>query len=184
MVNDMSSRLKIVRNVDGPRWYVIHTHLWQESRVESNLKVLKIESYNPQMQECRSHNQFTGRPTYVTKPLFPQYIFARFDLESVLHKVTFTRGVRNVLHFGSGPVPVDDKVIAFIKSQEEKDGLVRVGDPLQKGDKVEIKSGPLQKLVGIFDREVSGNNRVIILLDAVGFQGNVVVERAQVKKVS
>lgn len=180
----MSNRLKIVRNVNAPCWYVIRTHLWQESRVESNLKVLKIETYNPQMQECRSYNQFTGKPTYVTKSLFPQYIFARFDLTSMLHKVTFTRGVCNVLNFGSGPVPVDDKVIAFIKSHEEKDGLVIIGDLLQKGDKVEIKSGPLEKLAGIFDREISGSKRIIILLDAVGFQGNVVVERAHVQKVS
>ena len=180
----MSNTLRIIRNVDGARWYVIHTHLWQESRVESNLKVLKIETYNPQMRECRSYNQFTGKPTYVTKPLFPQYIFARFDITSMLHKVTFTRGVRNVVNFGSDLVPVDDEVIAFIKSQEQKDGLVRIGDQLQKGDKVEIKSGPLQKLVGIFDQEISGSKRVMILLDTVGFQGNVVVERAQVRKVS
>jgi transcriptional antiterminator RfaH len=180
----MGDRVKIVRSVDALRWYVIHTHLWQESRVEANLGVLKVETYNPQIQECRSYNQFTGKPTYVTKSMFPQYIFARFNLSSMLYKVMFTRGVRNVVNFGDGPVPVDNKVIAFIKSREGKDGLVGIGDLLQKGDKVEIKSGPLQKLVGLFDGEVSGSKRVMILLDAVGFQGNVVIEREQVRKVS
>ena len=68
-----------------------------------------------------------------------------------------TRGVRDVVRFGGRPVPVEDEVIAFIKSRQQEDGLVRVGELLQKGDEVEIKSGPLQKLVGIFDKEISGS---------------------------
>jgi hypothetical protein len=38
--------------------------------------------------------------------------------------------------------------------------------------------------VGIFDKEISGSRRIIILLDAVSFQGNIVVEREKVAKVS
>jgi transcription elongation factor/antiterminator RfaH len=179
----MEYRIKTTKTFDTSRWYVVHTHLRQESRAASNLEVLNIETYNPQMQECR-YNQFTGKPITITKPLFPQYIFGRFSSQSMLHKVMFTRGVHNVVNFGSGPSPVDDEVIAFIKSQEQKDGLVRIGDLFEKGDRVEIKSGPLQKLVGVFDKEISGSKRVMILLDAVGFQGNIVVERVQVRKVS
>jgi transcriptional antiterminator RfaH len=168
--------------IDAPRWYVIHTHLRQEGRAERNLAVMGVGTYNPQIQE-RRYNQFTGRPTDFKKPLFPQYIFARFSLSSLLVKVMSTKGVRNVLRFGGAPVPVEDEVIAFIKSRQQEDGLVSLGE-FKKGDEVEIKSGPLQKLVGIFDKEISGSRRIIILLDAVSFQGNIVVEREKVAKVS
>lgn len=169
--------------IDLPRWYVVQTHLRQEGRAESNLEVMEVENYNPQIQE-RRYNQFTGRPTDFKKPLFPQYIFAKFSLSGLLAKVMSTRGVRNVLSFGGPPVPVDDEVIAYIKSRQQGDGLVSLGKLLKKGDEVEIKSGPLQNLVGIFDKEISGSRRIIILLDAVSFQGNIVVERAQVAKVA
>ncbi len=173
--------LTSVEVIDVPRWYVIHTHIRQESRAESNLRVLEVGTYNPQIQE-RRYNHFTGRPTNFRKPLFPQYIFARFSLGKLLLKVMSTRGVRNVLKFGGDPVPLEDEIIDFIKSRQQENDVVPIGDILQKGDEVEIKSGPLQKLVGIFDKEISGSKRVIILLNAVSFQGNVVIGREQVGK--
>ena len=71
--------------IDLPRWYVINTRLHQESRAQSNPEALKVGTYNPLILE-RRYNQFTSRPTDFKKSLFPQYIFARFSLRSLLVK--------------------------------------------------------------------------------------------------
>ena len=91
---------------DMTHWYVIHTHPKQEDRVCSNMKVLGVPIFNPKTKE-RRYNQFVNAPTYVTKPLFPRYIFAQFEVNDLYHKVRFSRGVHSVVSFGEGPTPID-----------------------------------------------------------------------------
>ena len=38
------------------------------------------------------------------------------------------------------------------------------------GDKVVFSAGPLRDLIGIFEREVKGSERSMILLSAIGYQ--------------
>ncbi|MGH9754026.1 MAG: transcription termination/antitermination NusG family protein, partial [Blastocatellia bacterium] len=81
---------------DIPRWYAIQTHPKQENRAESNLKAWNVETFFPRIKDCR-FNEFTGEPSYFIKPLFPGYLFSRFALNNLLHKVRFTRGVHSVV---------------------------------------------------------------------------------------
>ena len=109
---------------DTARWYVIHTHPKQEGRAGSNLRVLGVPIFNPQIRE-RRYNQFVIAPTYVTKPLFPRYIFAQFKINELYHKVRFTRGVYSVVSFREGPTPIDEEIITLIQSNIKEDGFVR-----------------------------------------------------------
>jgi transcriptional antiterminator RfaH len=164
------------------RWYVIHTLPKQEDRAESNLNAWRVETFYPKYQERRP-NQFTGKYVYITKPLFPRYIFVQFNKEKLLNKICFTRGVRAVVSFGDGPTPIDDEVISFLKSQVEPDGFVRMGSGAKLGDKVMVNSGALKNLTGIFEREIKDNNRVMILLETVSFQCHIAVERDVLRRV-
>ncbi len=112
---------------DMIRWYVIHTHPKQEDRAGSNLKVLGVPIFNPKTRE-RRYNQFANVPTYVTKPLFPRYIFAQFKINDLYHKVRFTRGVYSVVSFGEGPTPIDEEIITLIRSNIKEDGFVRIDE--------------------------------------------------------
>ena len=163
-------------------WYAIHTHPKQEGRAALNLDSLRVETFNPLYKE-RRYNQFTNRPIDQIKPLFPRYIFARFRALALLSKVAFTRGVKNVVSFGGYPTPIGDEVITFIQAQTDDEGLIRIGEDLKFGDKVVISEGYLKDLSGIFQREVKGQSRVTILLEAIKYQGRVVVEREYVKKI-
>lgn len=163
-------------------WYVIRTRAKQEDRADFNLRSLEMETFSPKVRE-RRFSYYIGQPQYSNKPLFPGYIFARFEAEKMLSKVCFTRGVRSVINFGNGPVQVEDEVIDFIKSYAGQDGFVRLGESLSSGDKVLIDNGPFKNLAGIFERDIKATNRVIILLSAVGYQGRVELERDFVRKV-
>jgi transcription elongation factor/antiterminator RfaH len=166
---------------DAARWYVIHTHAKQEDRAGSNLSVLGIPIFNPKIRE-RRYNQFSTVPTYMTKPLFPRYIFAHFRINDLYHKVRFTRGVYSLVSFGEGPTPIDAETIRLIKSYVRVDGFVRVDEELRPGDRVIVKDGPLNNFVGIFEREMKGTDRIRILLETVRYQAHVEIERDLVKK--
>src|SRR5262245_54965086 len=168
---------------DIPHWYAIHTHPKQEDRAESNLKAWKLDTFFPRIRDCR-FNEFTGEPSYFVKPLFPGYLFARFALKDLLHKVRYTRGVHSVVCIGSEPAPVDDRVIEIIAAQIDESGFVKIDAALEPGAKVLIQAGPFKKLTGIFERDASAADRVRILLDCVNFQALVEVERRHVKPLT
>ena len=163
------------------QWYALHTHPKEEDRATSNLTAWNVETFSPRIRECRL-NSFTGAPIYERKPLFPRYIFARFDAATLLSKVGFTRGVRCVVSFGNGPVPIEDEVIEFLREQTNEEGLIRIGEELKRGDRVTVKNGLLGELSGVFERELKGTDRVKILLNAINYQASIVIPKELVKK--
>jgi transcriptional antiterminator RfaH len=172
---------EIVANIAS--WYAIRTHPKQENRAEQNLKAWGVETFFPKIMDCR-FNEFTIEPSYFIKPLFPGYLFARFALNNLLHKVRFTRGVHGVVCIGNDPAPVDDRVIEIIATQIDEAGFVKIGVALEPGAKVLIQAGPFKGLTGIFEQEASAADRIKILLDCVSFQARVETERNHVKAFS
>jgi len=170
-------------NISGiTSWYVIHTHRRQEDRVGNNLGALGIEALIPRVKK-RLYNNYTGEVTHLVKPFFPNYVFARFDVHNLLYKVRFTRGVHSVVCYGTTPAQVDDWIITTIRSRAGEDGCVKIGENLKPGDEVIIENGPLKDFKGIFERETSEVDRVMILLQTVSYQAHLVIEREMLKKV-
>lgn len=177
------SEMLVEKAHDLPQWYAVRTHPRQEDRAEFNLRLWQVETFNPRMREQR-YNEFSGKPINLNKPLFPRYIFARFEADKLLHKVWYTRGVQSVIGFGEGPAPIADELIDLIKSKVGDDGFVRIREELKLGDEVIIKHGPLKTFMGVFEREVKSSDRIIILLNAVNYQARVMVDRRLVDKTT
>ncbi|HEV7859965.1 MAG TPA: transcription termination/antitermination NusG family protein [Pyrinomonadaceae bacterium] len=167
---------------DVPRWYVVQTGLKQEERAAHNLNAWGMETFSPKLR-LRRRNPFTGTLLNGVGPMFPRYIFARFDASVLLHKVNYTRGVHYVVSFGGNPAPVDDSIIGLIKAQMGDDGLVHLGGEFKHGDEVKIKDGPLRNFVGVFDHRINNTDRVEILLTTVNFQARIVIEVECVEKI-
>ena len=158
---------KMGRN--SSNWYVLQTHLKQEERAHKNLRSWGVETLHAKVR-TRRFNEFTGAPTYITEPLFPRYVFARFNVRDQLTKIRFTRGVHHVVGFGESPAPVDQEIIDIIRAHIDENSFVKENDELKPGDKVVISAGPLRNLIGIFECQVKGSERNIILLSAIGYQ--------------
>src|SRR5258708_22354 len=137
--------------MNAERWYVLYTKAQEEDRAEKNLTAWGIETFYPKIKK-KQFNQFTGKAIDFSRPLFPRYLFAKFDAERTLHKIYNTRGVGKVISFNCIPTPVDDEVIALIQSKVAADGSVRLNDELRRGDEVRINNGSLKGINGIFDR--------------------------------
>jgi len=162
-------------------WFVVQTKPGNEHRVETNLFNQEIEVFLPLLE---SFQYSSGKMTQKIKPLFPNYLFAKLDIDLHYYKVKWTRGVNKILGNGSGPLPISEKVIQTIKERMGENNLVRLDDGLVQGTVVQFTSGPFKDLMGVFDRKMSDGNRVKVLLNLIGVDVPVQVSRYQIKKVA
>ena len=155
-------------------WYVINTKPKKEYQVERLFTEGGIEIYNPKYQiEDR------------IKPFFPGYEFIYFDYPAQYRLVKYTRGVKRVVGVKEVPVPISDGIIQAIKSREVN-GLIEIekyGEKPEIGDEIEVVEGPLKGLRGVFQKELTAKERVLILLNYVTYQGQLIIEKEKLKKV-
>lgn len=170
-------------SMNDARWYVIYTKNNEEDRAERNLAAWGLETFYPRIKK-KQLNEFSGKAIYFSRPLFPRYIFARFNAETLLHKVCNSRGVQKVLCIDNGPVPVDDEIISLIQSKVAEDGFVMLNETFAHGDEVRIKDGSFRGINGVFDRTMKDKNRVMILMTTINYQASVIVERDLVQRAS
>jgi len=163
------------------QWYVIRSKPGDERRAGLNLSNQKIETLLPLFE---SYQFIRGTAIRKIRPLFPNYLFAKLNLERHYEQVKWTRGVSRILGFGEGPAPVSEKVIQTIQERMGNDNLVRLEEDWKQGDLVCITSGPLKDLIGIFDRRLSDQGRVRILLNLIGVDVPVQLPKWQIKKVA
>jgi transcriptional antiterminator RfaH len=163
-------------------WYAIHTNPRQEARAENNLRAWGIETYLPKIKERKSGRYVSGH-AWSIKPLFLRYFFARFKFDAYGHKIRYTRGVRDVVSSGGAPLPVDDEIIKLIQSRHDEFGCVKLEDNIEPGDEIVVTDGIFKGVRGIFERNVSNQSRVMILLQVVQFQARVIVDREALRKV-
>lgn len=168
---------------NNSRWYAIRTHFNQETRAETNLRSWNVEVFAPRIKEKR-RNEFSGVVSFLSKPFFPRYLFAKFEVDTYLHKVWFTRGVQSVVNCAGSPCVVDDEIIAFLQTRTNSDGFVQLREDFKHGDRVVMKNGVLENLVGLFERETNDSERVMVLLETINYQGRVIVERDALRKVA
>lgn len=156
-----------------PHWYAIHTRPKQEDRAASNLRAWQIETFAPwrKGRELRS----AACRTYLHLPLFPGYIFARFNVPGLLHKIRYTRGVHSIVSVGNQPAVVDDQLIVLMQVRLTEEGYILMSGELQRGDEVLIKEGIFKGFVGVFERQMKDSDRVTLLLKSVAHKSHVIV---------
>ncbi|MGB9894188.1 MAG: transcription termination/antitermination protein NusG [Candidatus Saccharicenans sp.] len=155
-------------------WYVINTKPRKEFQVESLFSQAGFKVYNPKYAEDSR-----------IKPFFPGYLFLRFNYPSEYRKVIYTRGVKKVLGNKKGPIPIELEAINFLRARE-KHGLIEImkyGEEPGPGDEIMIMEGPLKGFKGLFYKELSGRERVMILLNYVAYQGSLMIEKNKIKKI-
>jgi transcription antitermination factor NusG len=105
-------------------------------------------------------------------PLFPGYLFCRFDVRDRLPILT-TPGVISIVGAGKTPVPVDDEEIEAIRAIL-RSGLAAQPWPfLRVGSKVYVEGGPLAGVEGI----IANTDKVYRLVVSVSLlQRSVAVE--------
>ena len=154
-------------------WYAVKCKPHQERLAELHLKRAGIITLYPQIKEPKIVRR---RRQVCINALFPGYLFAQFNVEGDYRTVIYCRGVRDVVSFGANPAVVDEEMIQAIKDRL-CNGYVTIREAaFRPGQVVRIQEGPLRGLEAVFEMQIPGYQRAVLLLRAISYQAKVVVD--------
>ena len=138
-------------------WYGIRTKSNREKTIAAILKAKGYEQYLPTYQVRR---RWTDRTMKISLPLFPGYVFCRFDARRKLPIVS-TPGVVSVVGFGAEPAPIPDTEIQAIQNVLASGLAPEPCRYLQEGQRIRVQSGALEGLEGVLLKNKSEYRLVI-----------------------
>ena len=160
-------------------WYALQTRLRYEQFAALHLRSKGYEPFLP-VYTCR--RPWADRIKKIETPLFPGYLFCRFDLMNRL-PILVTPGIIQVVGSGKTPIPIQDTEISAIQAVVQS-GLPRQPWPfLQLGEKVRIACGPLGGHEGIL-LNVKGNHRLVLSVSLLRRSVAVEIDSAWVSPIS
>lgn len=180
-------------------WFAVYTKPRQERTALEHLQRQGFTCYLP-----LAHNPYQRRKRIVgaasaakaaqraakkpttPEPLFPRYLFLNTAPgQQSLAPVRSTRGVANLVRFGTRLAEVHETVIQTIKNRQDPNtGLVTLDPvPVEPGDTVKVFDGPLAGLQGVF-QERKGESRALMLMSLLGTTSTVEVDALLLQKVS
>src|SRR6202166_3984552 len=138
-------------------WYALQVRSRKEGYVASQISGQGYECLLPTYKSVR---KWSDRVKEVEQPLFPSYLFCRFDYQD-RRAVVMTSGVLQVVGNGRTALPVANEEISAIQK------AVSSGTPhcpwpyVEVGERVRIACGTLSGLEGILVN-FKGNHRVVL----------------------
>ena len=151
--------------MSSEKWYAAQLKPNAHQIAERNLKRQAFVTFLP-LQEVtkRQGTRFTTQ----LRPLFPGYIFVRFDLEDdIWRKINSTIGITKLVSFGSRPQSLPEGLITDLIARCDHKGTLQPTESLQKGDDVTVLSGPFADFVAKVE-SIDEEQRVWLLLDCLG----------------
>jgi transcription antitermination factor NusG len=153
----------------GIRWFALHVNTRKEGFVSSQLTAQGFECFLPMYKSVR---QWSDRLREVQQPLFPSYLFCRFDYQQ-RRAVVMTSAVLQVVGNGRTAIPVADEEISAIQTAVTS-GLAHQPWPyIGVGERVRVNYGGLRGLEGILIN-FKGGHRVVLSISLL--QRSVAVE--------
>lgn len=164
------------------QWFVIKTKPHRELDVHTLLSRAHFLSFLPRFRQV-SHKL---RASHLSiKPLFPGYLFINVDFTKPenIHLIRYTRGVSHILCRNNKPVPVANEIIKAIQSKMNAHGYVEKPVVLKKGDRIRVKSsGILKGLEGIFEKQTSDEERIVVLLSLINHKMKATLHWSEVER--
>jgi transcriptional antiterminator RfaH len=152
----------------GPAWFCVLTQSKREHIAARWLEThLDIEVFTPRIRFRRTQSRGL---VWFTEALFPNYLFARFDLAAWIQHVDFAPGSRGVVRFGDHCPTIPEPVIANLQACVGPDQLRTLDQPLQPGETVQLADGAFLGLQAVVARVMPARQRVTVLLDFLGRQ--------------
>lgn len=132
-------------------WYGVRTKSNQE-RVAAT--VLEAKGFEPYVPTYSVRRRWSDRIVETSLPLFPGYLFCRFDSSQRLPIIS-TPGVVSVVGFGKVPAPISNREVEAVQALLDS-GIPAQPHPfLREGQKVRVKGGALQGVEGLVIRQKS-----------------------------
>ncbi len=138
-------------------WYALTVRSNSEQIVATALDRKGIENFLPSFRSLR---RWSDRTKEIQRPLFPGYVFARFDCNERLPVLT-TPAVVDIVGFGQKYVPVSEAELHAIRRVLESKAKCEPVAYLQVGQRVVVESGPLMGIEGLLV-EIKRTRRLVV----------------------
>lgn len=159
-------------------WYALYTRPRFEKKVDSVLKEKGLHSFLPVRNVIR---YWSNGKKMIAEPLFPSYVFVHADVKERHHALQ-SYGVARLVGFGGKPACIPENQIQDIYRILEHGYDPEPFCNITYGDEVEIVSGPLKGLRGMYC-EARGKRELVISVDVIQQAIAIVIERDQIRRV-
>src|ERR1051326_8891198 len=140
-------------------WYALHIRPRFEKVVARHLEAEGREGYLPLYKSVR---RWSDRIKTIELPLFPGYMFCRFDIENRL-PILVGPGVLGIVVIGTTPTPIPESDISSLRHVTASGIECKPWPFVDAGQRISVKYGPLAGLEGMVI-QVKSNLRLIVSL--------------------
>lgn len=150
---------------------------WYALRVRSNFErtsseALQMRGLDTFLPSVKLRRRWSDRVKVIDQPLFPGYVFCRFDREDRIN-VMRAPGVVHVVGAGSEPQPVDPTEIEYVRTVVLAELAAKPHPFLKAGQHVRVDRGPLAGTQGIITA-INGTKSLILSISLL--QRSIAVE--------
>jgi len=157
LVTQSENQLDMTGGTDGFPWFALQVRTRYERNVASHLAGKGFEWFLPTYQ---SRRKWSDRMKELSLPLFPGYLFCRFDPQDRL-PILKTPGLISIVGTARVPTAVDETEILALRQLVSSEFPRQPWPFLQIGQRVRIEQGPLCGLEGILTRH-KGKDRLVL----------------------
>ena len=146
-------------------WFILQFKSNSHHQASKNLNRQGFETFLP-LHDTTSRK--LSRFVNTSKPLFPGYMFVKFDrAETEWHKINNTYGVSRLITFNSLLKSIPTKFIDGLMRRYDLSGKLLPIQKLKEGDQVAILNGPFANLIATVEK-YEADHRIWILMDLMG----------------
>ena len=146
-------------------WFILQFKPNSHHQAKKNLTQQGFEVFLP-LHDTTSRK--LSRFINTSKPLFPGYMFIRFDkAESEWHKINSTYGVSRLITFNYHLKSIPTKFVDHLKRRYDLSGKLIPIQKLKKGDHVTVLKGPFANFIATVEK-YEADQRIWILMDLMG----------------
>lgn len=151
------------------QWYAVQVWSRKENYVAAHLQGLGYECFLP---TYRCPRKWSDRTKELEQPLFPGYLFCRFDVSN-RRPLVMAPGVIQVVGNGKTPIPVAEPEMERIQMAIASEAPREPWPYVEVGERVRVAYGSLRGLEGILIN-IKGSHRVVLSISLL--QRSVAVE--------
>jgi transcription antitermination factor NusG len=161
-----------------PEWFAVQVRTrWEQSTSQ----ILAGKGYEILLPTYESERKWGGRFRVVEAPLFPSYLFCRFDVLKRL-PILVTPGVVGIVSRGRVPIAVEPSEITAIQSLVLSKVKAEPWPYLEVGERVRIEDTALRGVEGIL-LGIKGSRRLIVSVSLLQRSVALEIDRALVSPV-
>lgn len=161
--SDSIAKKLLVKNMK--RWYLLYCKRGEQLRAKTHLENQGVECYYP---EVTVEKILRGKRQSVKEPLFPCYMFVRFDFEigPTFTTVRSTRGVADFVRFGSQPKELQGDLIYELKQMDTSEQSLAASKVPAQGQVMKVTGGQFSGIDAIY-QEADGETRSLMLIKLI-----------------